>query len=744
MANKSCSSCCSTFFPCFPCFSARKSPPSSFLPNLSDSDAISSSANVNIKADSPTEDTEAAVQRHDTKALQSSPQASTSHVASSTAEGASVPNATADAMFSPSANVAFPAVANQSALLTSHEPQTRPNHPDASTSHAAASSSSAEKASSTVVKAVEKLDDHKAPSGGSSSASTVQTMSNAIHNISKDVTAAVEGENVNVDLDALIKHISELLELVKEEGKKSSVPKMVQRYLPTSKSWFKLREFLSEATNFVKDIIPGDAKNIVHGLLQNMGTAHLATSGLLVVANMLERFEDVSNNREECLRLMKRMAFLAKLVKQFEERSQLKEGMHDEIEAAIGLIVESSIMCCSQMGSSAFCRLFSTSVNKEKLAEFRQKLDDMNTRIYIQIGICIYDASQREKAPLSKLYPDHAVGIEESVKEVIDLLEWGSEQNALTVIVHGFGGMGKTTLADAVFSLVHVEGCKYSQVQLFKDIKSTPDILELQKLMLKDLMESEKIPDIRKHEEGQRQLGCMLEKVQAFIYIDNVLNANELRELLPKDMNKAKKVRLLLTARDENVGRVCPMETPTKIYHMKGISTREAASLLKKDIKEEIDSSQFDEIIEICGGIPLMLTLVGPFISKAKNKQQAYRRLMQEKGRLKIEPFDEIERYVFAYDDLPDMCKDPFLDICLFFKGWDWDTVADIVGDDYLEMLESRALVTKDTNGGYKFARCHLDSWLPKNKRNYEIQIHQCQENEGVSRSHEGEGHSKY
>ena len=90
-------------------------------------------------------------------------------------------------------------------------------------------------------------------------------------------------------------------------------------------------------------------------------------------------------------------------------------------------------------------------------------------------------------------------------------MEWGSEQNAIVVILHGFGGMGKTTLADAVFSVVNIEGCQYSMVQLFENIDSPPKIIELQKLILKDLMGSENIPQIRKHEDKQRELSRMLE-----------------------------------------------------------------------------------------------------------------------------------------------------------------------------------------------------------------------------------------
>lgn len=177
-------------------------------------------------------------------------------------------------------------------------------------------------------------------------------------------------------------------------------------------------------------------------------------------------------------------------------------------------------------------------------------------------------------------------------------------------MLHGFGGMGKTTLADAVFSLLDLKGCKYSKVQLFKYIGSTPDIVELQKQILKDLMEPQhSIPDIRTPEDGQAELGKALEEVTAFIYIDNVLGGNELLQLLPKDIKKAKKLRLLLTARDINVGRGCPVKP--LIYHMRSIPSAEAMSLLRKELSNgmvgNLSDTQLHRIMEICGGIPLTI-----------------------------------------------------------------------------------------------------------------------------------------
>lgn len=100
-----------------------------------------------------------------------------------------------------------------------------------------------------------------------------------------------------------------------------------------------------------KDIIP-----TTQSLLKGIGQAHWATAGLLVVSNVLERFEAVSANREECLSLLDEMYNLAKYVKQLRERPRLKEGMEDLIQEALEMIVKASIMCCVQINSSKFSR----------------------------------------------------------------------------------------------------------------------------------------------------------------------------------------------------------------------------------------------------------------------------------------------------------------------------------------------------------------------------------------------------
>lgn len=61
------------------------------------------------------------------------------------------------------------------------------------------------------------------------------------------------------------------------------------------------------------------------------------------------------------------------------------------------------------------------------------------------------------------------------------LEEWGRPPLHMMVILLGLGGMVKTTIVEVVFSLGEIEECKHDEVIHF-------NIVELQKLMLKDLM----------------------------------------------------------------------------------------------------------------------------------------------------------------------------------------------------------------------------------------------------------------
>jgi len=101
---------------------------------------------------------------------------------------------------------------------------------------------------------------------------------------------------------------------------------------------------------------------------------------------------------------------------------------------------------------------------------------------------------------------------------------------------------------------------------------------------------------------------------------------------------------------------------------------------------------QLDKIVDKCCGIPILLKIIAGSIRSEEDIDTVMEDIKDWKG----DTFGEIDKRLLGY--LPDECREPFLDICCFFKGWEWETVANIVGKSQLQMLEKRALVSKDEN----------------------------------------------
>jgi hypothetical protein len=218
-------------------------------------------------------------------------------------------------------------------------------------------------------------------------------------------------------------------------------------------------------------------------------------------------------------------------------------------------------------------------VDNSELVEYKDKLQGIYTEIDSNFNFCNYDAIVKgcklhPPKPRERPYPENAVGIEEPLKKVMELLEWESKESAVAVILHGVGGMGKTTLAEAVFAEVHIEGCRFSKV-ILDDATSTPDIVKLQKVIIKDLKIGEEIPNISTSEgikgeemlasdtieDGQRQIIKLLETRVAFIYFDNVSKGYLLEQLLPsRNLEKAKKTE----GADHDKVRKCKEWMPTR------------------------------------------------------------------------------------------------------------------------------------------------------------------------------------
>ncbi|GLJ53728.1 hypothetical protein SUGI_1146470 [Cryptomeria japonica] len=477
---------------------------------------------------------------------------------------------------------------------------------------------------------------------------------------------------------------------------------------------------VKQIANEIKEY-SGDKHQTTIAILNAIGNVHWIAVGFLVVGATFEIVDTIKANKEECLRLFKSMIDLSKIILQLQVLSGLQKELHDKLNESIQLIVKGAILCCSQKKRTGFKRVFKASRDRQELQQLWSAMDRMREMLHIQISTSIYQSMQSPPTLIPTLDND-AVGIEGKIKEVIQLLNWQSNNGTSAVVIYGIGGSGKTTLGDAVFSSLKdkLQGWKYSKVTLIQNLEKNPEVSKIQSLILEDLTATKH--DVRDFQSGRQILKDIIEKEPVFLYVDNALYLEPLRNLLPKDFTNAKKFRLLLTARETNVSGVidsCGIE-PCELYEVGSLPIDAAIQVLCKQIdrkrdKESVlqDRPQIKKIAEKCNCCPLFLEVIGAYLHQRKNRIESYEKVLRwlepgdEFGGTKKYNFDE-SRVLFSYNELEPSAKEAFLDICSIFSSWhwhwqwdsvwDWEEVACIVGEEEMVCLEEGALIKRESD----------------------------------------------
>lgn len=430
------------------------------------------------------------------------------------------------------------------------------------------------------------------------------------------------------------------------------------------------------------------------------------TTACLIVSYILDGIRYVSDNNKECMELLDQVITLAQHVNRviihLRSLKEMNIDTHTIMKSTIILILEVSISCCTQKKAGMIAKFLKAEVNKE-LSNLQRKVDREFT--HISTLMQTLNLNYYTRLPDVDIYPHNAVGIDEPKKKILKLLDWNSKQSLVTVIVHGTGGMGKSTLANAVYSEFSAKkNCKCIRVVV--DTNPLPESIKvLQKNMIQELMGAEKpLRDFTSPTEAGLQLGGILQHQAAFIYIDNVSEESDLLAFLPSQAGweeKVSKLRLLITTRNRSIATALPKKT--RSYHkMEYLNPKNAEALVRHVMgREQIDSTVLQKIIQKCAGVPIYLMLRTRLIATADDKVKAYEIVRGESNncggtgpRFGGKPVAEL----IGYSDLPGDLKDAFLDICSYFQRCGWHAVEDIVGIDILDQLEKRDLVTKSGN----------------------------------------------
>lgn len=231
---------------------------------------------------------------------------------------------------------------------------------------------------------------------------------------------------------------------------------------------------------------------------------------------------------------------------------------------------------------------------------------------------------------LLDMYKDvtELIGIEKERDELIQSLTedgYKSKQNLKTISIVGFGGLGKTTLAKAVYNKIKVE----FDCGAFVSVSRTPDVKRILKDILYDL-DKDKFQNIHSTTRGENllidELREFLEDKRYLIMIDDIWDVKTWGIIKCALCGNNLGSRIITTTHNVNVSEACHSSGDDIIHRMKPLSTEESKRLFYRRIfpSETGCPHELQEvskgILKKCGGVPLAIITVASLLSSNQNR----------------------------------------------------------------------------------------------------------------------------
>ncbi|RCV19623.1 hypothetical protein SETIT_3G400800v2 [Setaria italica] len=265
------------------------------------------------------------------------------------------------------------------------------------------------------------------------------------------------------------------------------------------------------------------------------------------------------------------------------------------------------------------------------------------------------------------------VGVTGPRDQLIQLMDAeGVSAHQLKVLsIVGFGGLGKTTLANEIYRKLEEK----FQCQAFVSVSQKPNIRKILRTILSQVgFVPPKDTNIEMWEEPE-----LISSVKKFlldkrylIVIDDIWDASAwyvIRCALPESMNGS---RVITTTRIEAVARACSTNHIECVYKMKALSDQDSKRLFFKRIfgLEDACPSYLKEvsgeIVKKCGGLPLAIITISSLLANQSNKLKENWDYVRNSLGSNFEPSLEGMRQILSlsYTNLPYHLK-----ACMLYLG---------------------------------------------------------------------------
>ncbi|KAJ9551576.1 hypothetical protein OSB04_015621 [Centaurea solstitialis] len=299
---------------------------------------------------------------------------------------------------------------------------------------------------------------------------------------------------------------------------------------------------------------------------------------------------------------------------------------------------------------------------------------------------------------LPTIYVDgNLIGMRTRINVVVSSLRTFPDE--IMIGITGMGGIGKTTLARAVFDHIRKEFEGSSFIENVRESSDSPSVglKSLQQQLLRNVLNrQDNIVD--GVSQGKEMMKKYMPSRKVLVVLDDVDHKDQLEALAGEPNWFKSGSKIIITTRDRKV-----LETHrVKRIHEASLLTNEEAICLfsSRAFEKEIPSPRYEKlstkVVSYAAGLPLTITVLGSTLYG--ENEHVWMDTLKE---LEKVPLDgSLQRLEVSYKGLDTNCQKIFLDVACILKGWKNEktiTVLESCGFHAIRgfsVLEKKSLIT--------------------------------------------------